>query len=85
MRNFFFKHCNWLECFISLNIYKRNETTIVFEKGFSNFLKSAIYGKTMENVRNRLYFKFIKKVYKEKSLKLIETDLQWKSKISYIS
>ena len=40
-----------------------------FEKYFYNFLNNAFYGKTMENVRNRIKIEFIRKVDTDKSLK----------------
>ena len=40
---------------------KRNQTVNDFEKDFYKSLNNAFYGKTMENVRNRLKIKFVKK------------------------
>ena len=51
---------------ISFNTQKRNKAKNDFEKDFYKFLNNAFYGKTMENVRNRLKIKFVKKDdYKE--------------------
>ena len=40
-----------------------------FEEDFYRLLSNAFYGKTMENVRNRIKVKFIKKVCNEKITK----------------
>ena len=56
-----FKQSRWLERFISFNTEKRNKAKNDFEKDFYKLLNKAFYGKTMENVRNRLKMKFIKK------------------------
>ena len=56
-----FKQSKWLEEYISFNTRKRNQAVNVFEKDFYKLLINAFYGKTMENVRNRLKMKFIKK------------------------
>ena len=57
-----FKHSRWLEKFINFNTQKRNQAVNDFEKDFYKLLNNAFYGKTMENVRNRLKLKFVKKV-----------------------
>ena len=56
-----FKHSRWLEKYINFNTKKRNQAVNDFEKDFYKILNNAFYGKTMENVRNRLKIKFIKK------------------------
>ena len=62
-----FKQSKWLEKFISFNTQKRNQAKNDFEKVFCKLLINAFYGKTMENDRNRLKIKFIKKDdYREK-------------------
>ena len=61
-----FKQSNWLEKYINFNTQKRNMAKNDFEKDFYKLLNNAFYGKTMENVRNRVGLKFFKKDdYKE--------------------
>ena len=55
-----FKQSRWLEKYINFNTQKGNKAKNDFEKDFYKLLNNAFYGKTMENVRNRLKIKFIK-------------------------
>ena len=56
-----FEQSKWLEKCINLNTQKRKKAKTDFEKDFFNLLNNAFYGKTMENVRNRLRIEFIEK------------------------
>ena len=61
-----------MEKYINFNTQKRNKAKNDFEKDFYKLLKNALYGKTMENVRNRLGIKFftkdeIKEIIKHRS------------------
>ena len=61
-----FKQSKWLEKYIYFNTQKRNKAKNDFQKDFYKLLNNAFYGKTMENVRNRLGLKFFRKdEYKE--------------------
>ena len=54
-----FRQSKGLEKHTDFNTQKRNQAVNDFEKHFSKLLNNAFYGKTMENVRNVLKFKFI--------------------------
>ena len=56
-----FRQSKWIEKYIIFITQKGNQAIIDFEEDFYNLLNNAFYGKTMENVRNRLKIEFIKK------------------------
>ena len=56
-----FRQSRWLEKDKNFNTQKKNQAVNDFEKDFYKLLNNASYGKTMENVRNRLKIKFVKK------------------------
>ena len=56
-----FKQSKRLEKYINFITQKRNQAVNDFEKDFYKLPNNAFYGKTMENVRNSLKIKFIKK------------------------
>ena len=56
-----FKQSKWLENYINFKTQKRNQAVNDFEKDFYKLLYNEFYGKTMENVRNRIKVEFIKK------------------------
>ena len=71
-----FKQSRWLEKYINFITEKRNQAVKDFEKDFYKLLNNAFYGKTMENVPNRLKIKFFKK---DNYRKIIE----YKSKLTF--
>ena len=71
-----FKQSKWLEKYMNINTQKRSRAKNDFEKDFYKLLNVAFYGKTKENVRNRLKIKFIKK---DNYKKIIE----YQSKLSF--
>ena len=56
-----FKQSKRLEKYIKFNTQKRNKAKTDFERDFRKLLNNAFYGKTKENVPNRLLKKFNKK------------------------
>ena len=56
-----FKPSKWLEKYTNFITHKRNQAVNEFEKDFYKLLNNAFYGKTIENVRNRLKIKFVEK------------------------
>ena len=64
-----FKQSKWLEKYRSFNTQKRNEAKNDSERDFYKLPNNAFYGKTMENVRNRLIIIFIRKDGTDKIIK----------------
>ena len=56
-----FKQSKWVGKYKSFITQKRIKAKNEFEKDFYNFLNNAFYGKTLENVRNRIKVEFIRK------------------------
>ena len=71
-----FKQSDWLEKYIDFNTEKIKNAVNSFKKYFSKLMNNSVYGKTMENVRERVK---VKSVNNGKDYK------KYLSKLSFVS
>ena len=54
-----FRHKQWLKPWIDFNTEKRKEATSDFSKDMYKLMNNAVYGKSMQNVRNQIDFELV--------------------------
>ena len=67
-RGITFTECAWLKPYIDLNTDLRAKATNDFEKDFFKLLNNSVFGKTMENIRNRVDIRLVTRESQAKRL-----------------
>ena len=76
-----FDHKDWMEPYIRLNTERRKKATSDFKKNFFKLMNNSVFGKTMENLRNRTVVKLVRANEGEKLQKLTSHPLYARSAV----